>query len=228
MRRGRRSRPDTGRTGVSAGAATPTAARMTPASLADVRLWLGMLLLVGCVVGGTAAFSSRDDTVTVWRAERDLSAGAPLTDVSPVEVSRQVADRYVGPGDDLAGVLRWPVAAGELVPVSAVSHGPTAPSRSVTVPVDPLHAPPTIQVGDRVDVWATAGEPADGSASDSPVAVLTGATVVGVWPEASGMSGDLGVVLDVPIGEVAAVVAATRRGAIDLVAVPPSSQESTT
>jgi hypothetical protein len=128
---------------------------------------------------------------------------------------RDAAQPYLDQPID--GVLRWPVLAGELVPRSAVATSPPEPTRAVTVPVDPLHAPPALQPGDRVDVWSS---PADGSGP--PLLVLAAVPVASASPE-QGLGGEIGVVLDVPMDDVAGIVAAARSGVVDLVAVPAAS-----
>ena len=92
----------------------------------------------------------------------------------------------------------------------------------MTVPVDPLHAPPALQRGSLVDVWSVPGDPEQGE----PGLVLPAVSVADVSTDALGMGGELAVVLDVPSGQVAAVVDAARGGEVDLVAVPARSQSA--
>lgn len=202
--------------------ASPPARRLRRARLGDLRLWLGLVLVAGSMLVGARLMGADDDTVVVLRATRDLAVGAGLDGLAPVRVSRAAAgDLYLeGPAPD--GVLRWPVQAGELVPRSAVASGPRADSRLVTVPVDPLHAPPALQRGSLVDVWSVPGDPEQGE----PGLVLPAVSVADVSTDALGMGGELAVVLDVPSGQVAAVVDAARGGGVDLVAVPASSQSA--
>jgi hypothetical protein len=225
MAHGRRGRQGAGDAGGVAQAVP--ARRLGAARLSDRRLWLGVALLVTTTLVGAALVASGDDTVTVWRAARDLAAGSPVIDIEPVSVDREVAaGHYAGPGDDLAGVLRWPVGEGELLPLGAVSTADHAPSREVTVAVDPLHAPAGVQPGDVVDVWTTPRDraAAEGVAPVEPLQVLAGVTVAAVAADATGLGGEVGVVLDVPVERVATVVGAARSGVIDLVAVPAASQ----
>ena len=196
---------------------------MTTARWGDVRLWLGVVLIVASMLVGAKVLTSGDDTVAVWRATRDLSVGAAPTGLAPVAVNRAVAaDRYLAADQPVDGVLRTPVRAGELVARSAVAAPTSRPSRRVTLPVDPLHAPVDLQPGDLVDVWTTPAPAAQ--AVGEPRLVLAGATVVAVAADAVGASGESGVVIDVPEADVASVIAAARSGLIDLVSVPPDSQ----
>ncbi len=101
--------------------AAPAATRQRTARYSDLRLWLGILLLVGSTAAGYLLLSQGEDTVTVWRATRDLAPGTPPTALEQVAVSREVAgDGYARPGDALVGRLRWPIPAGGLVPLAAL------------------------------------------------------------------------------------------------------------
>jgi len=193
--------------------------RLGRATWGDARLWLGLALVVASMLVGARLMAAGDDTVTVLRATRDLSVGARLDGLVPVRVPREAAQLYLG--QPVEGVLRWPLLAGELVPLSAVETSPAEPTRRVTVPVDPLHAPPSLQPGDRVDVWVS---PRDASGvAGLPVLVLASVPVDSASSE-HGLGGEVGVVLDVPVADVADVVAASRSGVVDLVEVPAASQ----
>jgi hypothetical protein len=191
---------------------------------------------VACIAAGAVLFGQEEDTVMVWRATRDLSVGAVPSasggDVVAVRVSAGVAqDRYAGPdvaGDSVDQVrLRLPIAAGELVPRSALASAPGRATRLVTVPVDPLHAPVGLMPGDAVDAWATPRSNAGADTLAEPALVLPGATVANVSVDALGIGGELAVVLEVPAEDAGRLVAAARGGVVDLVAVPITSQEAT-
>jgi hypothetical protein len=210
---------------VQAAAGAPRARRLSRSGLADARLWLGLLLLVASMTIGATILSSGKDTVTVWQASRDLSVGAEPTDLVPVEVGRAVAETsYTGPGDPLDGVLGRSVAAGELLPRSALVAATADPRRRVTVPVDPMHAPPGLQAGDVVDVWSTPKDAAGAVTGSEPRLVLADVTVAAASADELGIGGELGIVLDVPHERVPDLVAAVRAGVTDLVAIPISSQ----
>lgn len=204
--------------------AAPEAVRVSRARFTDVRLWAGAALLVAAAVVGGVVAGSGQETVLVWQAASDLAVGSQPGAVVAVEVPRTVADEvYARPGDPLDGVLRWPVAAGELLPRAALRDAVSEPTRRVTVPVDPMHAPTALQRGDLVDVWSVPR--ADGGASvGAPALVLPDARVAVVTADASGFGGEIAVALDVPVADVAAVVAAGRSGLLDLIAVPVASQ----
>lgn len=218
--RSRGSGVDAVRGSVPASAA-PTARRLRRARLGDLRLWLGLALVVGSVVVGARVMSVDEATVVVLRATRDLAAGSVPTDLAPVRVNAQVAGGEYLSGQPPAGdVLRWPISAGELVPMSAIAAAADTQMREVTIPVDPLHAPPGLQPGDMVDVWSSPRENEPGA----PALVLPTVTVAAVASEDVGLGGEIGVVLDVPAESVSGVVLASRSGVIDLVSVPIGSQ----
>lgn len=205
--------------------AAPAAVRVSTARITDVRLWAGAALLVTAAVVGGVLAGAGQETVVVWRASSDLAVGSVPRDVIAVEVPRGVADEvYARPGDNLDGVLRWPVAAGELLPRTAIRAADPEPTRRVTVPVDPMHAPTALLAGDLVDVWSVP-RVEDGTADGGPTLVLAGARVAVVASDAAGFTGEFAVVLDVPVADVPVVVAAGRAGLIDLVAVPGTSQD---
>jgi hypothetical protein len=111
-------------------------------------------------------------------------------------------------------VVSRDLAAEELLPLAALRGGLVDHER-VTVPVEPMHLPPSLRRGQRVDVWLTPRLP-DGVLGETR-RVLRRALVDSVDP--SDVSGHAGVVLAVPHAEVALLVAALRLGAIDLVGV---------
>jgi len=204
----------------------PTAVRQRRARMGDLRLWAGVALLAVSATAGFVWAGGDADTVTVWRATRDLGAGAAAADLEAVQVAADVAAAgYLGPADDLAGRLRWPVAAGELLPRGSLAQPTAADMRRVTVPVDPLHAPVGLVAGDMVDAWVTPR--ADTTSAVDAGLVLSGATVSDVSVDAVGLGGELGIVLEVRAVDVPRVVAAARGGVLDLVAVPLGGQEPT-
>lgn len=207
-------------------AAAPAARRQRTARFSDLRLWLGILLLVGSTSAGYLLLSRGEDTVTVWRATRDLAPGTPPTGLEPVAVSRDLADGgYARPGDLLDGRLRWPIMTGGLLPLAALQSAPGTDARQVTVPVDPLHAPVALQAGDVVDVWSMPRPESVAADDREPVLVLPAAVVTSVAEDSIGIGGEIAVVLEVPADVVASVVAATRTGVVDLVAVPATSAD---
>lgn len=167
--------------------------------------------------------SGSDDTIVVWQAGQDLAVGAPAVGV-PVRVAlADAASAYVPATEPLDAVMTTAVPAGALIPRMALTTTVRTDARHVTLAVDPLHAPIGIASGDVVDVWTT---PADtvGTAAAVPHQVIEHALVTSVSFEDVGIGGQVPVVLEVRTSQAEMLVAATRSGVIDLVAVPLTSQ----
>ena len=197
--------------------------RIASARVGDLRLWLGVGLVVAAVIAGIVVVGADRDTVTVLRATRDLSIGAHPTGFDRVQMSRAAAgDAYVtdAPAPEL--VLRWPVRAGELLPVGVLGPPVAVAHRQVTVAVDPLHAPVGMQAGDHVDVWASPSSSTRDA--ESPRRVVADVRVASVETDGVGIGGEVAVVLDLPETDVQPVVEAVRTAVVDLVAVPVDSQ----
>jgi Flp pilus assembly protein CpaB len=208
------------------------AQRIRTSRWGDLRLWIGVVLLVASMFIGARMLSQGSETVTVWQAARDLSVGSAAVHIQPVTVALGgMTDDYLPATEQPAGRLRYPIPAGELIPRSALIPEGEAPSRVVTVGVHPLHAPVDLAPGDRVDVWST---PSDSSTTRSmrpgdvlgPVLVLESIAVEKV--SADSLGSQLAVVLRVAPDQVAALVEAVRGGAVDLVSIPIFSQISET
>jgi hypothetical protein len=206
----------------------PTAipARRFRADRRDVRLALGVLLVVASVVLGSRVVASADDRIPVWSLRSALAGGTTLTldDVEPAAVSLEAVDSYVPVGTDVVGgVLTRDVGAGELLPAGAVGVGRRPDRRLVTIPVDPLHAPPGLARGERVDVYVTPSDPAADVVA-KPTLVLARALVAdpGI-SDTTGVTSQIGVVLDVASNDAARAVSAARGGDVDLVRVGGAS-----
>lgn len=208
------------------------AVRQVSARWSDARLWAAVALVTVATVLGAMLLGRGGDTVLVLRADRDLATGAEVASVSPVAVPRALAGGYLSAQEQAEGVLRWPVAAGDLVPRAALGSPTSEPVRGVTIPVDPLHAPADLAAGDLVDVWATPTSLGGGVSVDAsggqgaPTLVLERVPVTAVSTEGVGFGGGWGVELAVPEADVARAVAAGRGAVIDLVTVPATEMRS--
>ena len=202
--------------------ASPPAQRGSRSRLRDPRLLLGVTLVIIAMAAGSLVLGSRSAGLPVLRAAQDLPAGIALTaddfEVSVVDLPR--GSTYLDTLPDGTLVLAQTLRAGEFVSAADFVAGPVADVRLVTVPVDLLHAPLSLAAGARVDVWATAS-----SEGAVPALVLQDALVAATSVEADNAMGQLGVVLEVPTVDAAAVVAATRAGAVDLVALPAEAAQ---
>jgi hypothetical protein len=223
--RGVALRSRTARCAAVSASSSPPARRLGAARWLDVRLLVGVLLVLGSVVLGAKVVAEADDTVPVWAARVDLAPGDTLDsdDVVARQVRMSDLSAYVGGRLPTGYVLTRPVGAGELLPRAAVTLPEDAGFRRVvTLPVERHHFPGTLVAGERVDVYVTP-HGAGGQPAGPPEQVLAKALVDGVDADggrfASG-TGAVGVALAVDPPDVPALVGAIQRGAIDLVRVP--------
>jgi hypothetical protein len=190
----------------------------------DVRLWVGVSVLIGSMFIGARVMASGEETVTLWRATSDLAVGSNPVSVEPIVVALGGTEESYFQGlNPPPGVLVRPVGVGEFIPAAALGSANEMPVRVVTVPVDPLHVAIGVNPGDQVDVWASADSSnvsTSAQASIAPNKVLSHITVIEIAREVVGTGGDIGVVLSVPEADVPALVMAMRTGVIDLVKVP--------
>jgi hypothetical protein len=183
-------------------------------------------LVVGSVAAMVAVVTAADDTVEIWTARSNLAPGLTVSagDVELAAVQLPSTDAYLeASADPVGAVVLQPVAAGELLPASAVAAADAAPARRlVTVPVDRHHVPIDLVRGEQVDVYLVERD-ATGSTVGDPVLVLAAATVDAVDDGASRFGGSTlqtGVVLAVDPAAVTDLVSAAARGSVVLVRVP--------
>ncbi len=146
---------------------SPTARRLRQPSWLDLRLIMGVLLVLVSVLLGAKVIAAADRSVQVWALARGASAGTVLTapDLRPARVRLfDSADAYLRVVQSPAGrTLIRSMRAGELLPRSAIV--PTAPGAIVSIPVQPGNAPGLAR-GQLIDVWST-------SKTCAPVQVLS-------------------------------------------------------
>ncbi len=157
----------------------------------DVRLLLGLLLVAGSVVAVMALVGAADARISVYAAAETLAPGDRIDADDLVE--RTVAldgaeDLYlrVGQIPDDGIVVAQPVAAGQLVPLSAAGSTDGVRATSIVLrlagPVSTV-----VETGTLVDVWsvpAPGGSSLDAEdAAGTPVVLVSGATVVRVLEE---------------------------------------------
>lgn len=184
----------------------------------EPRLVAGVGLMVLATVLGAMTMQHASRRASVWQLAHGLSAGSVITaaDVHVAAVAiDQGAGAYVDAGTVVVGkTLTRDLHSMELLPQSALADDVRADDR-VTVPVEPLHLPPDLRRGERVDVWitpvATNGEVGETRR------VLAAVRVDAV--DGADASGHPAVVLAVPRPKVSVLVSALRIGAIDLVGV---------
>jgi len=191
----------------------PVPRRVRPPRWLDLRLVLGVLLVLGSVLLGARVVTAADATVAVWSAAGDLAAGTVLTADDLVAVSVRlddVAARYLATSTEPAGrVLGRAVRAGELVPRSALEEA--AGRVQLALPVQAGQVPPSLARGQVVDVYAVA-DPAVGATASTGGdvdLVVSGAPVQAVSGRGDG-------VLSTATTTVQVVVAVPADGADDV------------
>lgn len=191
----------------------PTPRRVRPPRWLDLRLELGVLLVLGSVLLGARIVSAADATVPVWAATTDLAPGTELDadDLTVVNVRLdEAATLYLSAGTRPEGeVLGRAVRAGELLPFSALEE--PAEHVQLPLPVPAGYVPPGLKGGDLIDVYAVA-DPAAGAvgiADGSVTLVVRRATVQEVMGGSDG-------VLSTPTTAVQVVVAVPADRAADV------------
>lgn len=184
--------------------------------LARPRVALGVALIAGSMWWG-AQLVGADPTTTLMVAARDLPAGITVRSVDLRTIQVQLPDpsKYLNERPESGMLVTTPVGAGELIPHSALNAA-KSPARLVALAVDAGRIAPGIERGSLVDVWAT---PEDGVSG-----LVLAEAVVAEVAEADEWSGSQStVVLTVAERDVAEVIAASRAGSVDLIAVEPKS-----
>ena len=191
----------------------PAPRRVRPPRWLDLRLVLGVLLVLGSVLLGARIVSAADATVPVWAAAADLAPGTELTadDLVAVDVRLdEAASAYLSAGTRPQGsVLARAVRAGELLPRSALEE--PAEQVQLALPVQAGYVPPSLERGQVVDVYAVA-DPAAGAvgiADGSVTLVVRKATVQAITGRSEG-------VLSTPTTAVQVVVAVPAGRADDV------------
>jgi hypothetical protein len=202
--------------GVPAAEATaPTPRRIRPPRWLDLRLVLGVLLVLGSVLLGARVVSAADATVPVWAVAADLAAGTELAadDLVAVDVRLDdAASAYLSTSTRPEGrTLGRAVRAGELLPRSALEE--PADLVQVALPVQAGYVPPSLGRGQLVDVYALA-DPAAGAVADADGSV----TVVVEEAPVQALSGRGDGVLSTPTTTVQVVVAVPADEAADVLA----------
>ncbi|MEB0265984.1 hypothetical protein [Cryobacterium sp. 10I5] len=192
----------------------------------DPRLLIGLVLVLGAVGGVALVVAGSDRTTAVYAARDALLVGDRVT-AADLELSQVRLDGalplYVTPermpADGL--VLARSVAAGELIPVSAVGASADAGVTTVVVELTDALAEAVVP-GAVVDVWSS---PQTARGEFGPPTVLVGRAGVVRVLEPSGLSvgtSRRSVELRVPREVVAAVLTAIANRAA--IAVVPANQ----
>lgn len=156
----------------------------------DLRLVLGVLLVLGSVLIGARVLSSADATVPVWAAAGDLAAGTVLAADDLVAVDVRLDDAaggYLSTGTRPSGrTLARAVGKGELVPRAALAGPPSLVQ--LALPVQAGYVPPGLTRGQVIDVYAV-GTASGSVASSSSVASSASSSVGSAAGGAAASSG---------------------------------------
>jgi hypothetical protein len=197
---------------------SPPANRHRLPSWLDLRLVLGVLLVLVSVVVGARVVATANSSVRVWAVQSDLAAGAVLTqgDLRSVRVRLyDNSERYLSTDRSPEGqTLTRDLGAGELLPRDALR--PARCGSLLSIPVSAQHLPDGVAKGQRIDVFATA------KSGGQTQHVLHGATVQAATRPKGGLVGSgaqWALSVRVPDDQVSAVVKAIRSSDIDVVVV---------
>lgn len=175
----------------------------------DLRLIAGVMLVLLSVAAGALVVARADSTQPVWAVRRSLAAGTVITrdDLQAVKVRLPDRSRYLpavnapAPDDPVNKTLYRPVAAGELLPRSALAATPAG--TTLTVPLTSDRSP-RISRGQRIELWLS-------SKTCRAVVVLPGVTVQDVQSTGGGSFGTTStenVVIRVPPDQATRVITA--------------------
>jgi hypothetical protein len=145
----------------------------------DPRFAIGLVLIVVSVAGTAFVVTTADSSVPVLAARSALTPGQTVTsdDLIATKVGMEKASAlYLSPSDVPAEglVVTRTVAAGELVPASAVGSAASVDSTSLVITVKGQLSQ-SIAPGATADVWAA---PKTDDGFGAPVVIVPDATVV--------------------------------------------------
>lgn len=189
----------------------PRPNRLRGPSWLDLRLVAGVVLVLVCVLLGARIVTAADESVDVWAAAQDLSAGTTLSpdDLQVVAVRLfDVTGAYLDAKADLTGqVLDRPVRAGELLPGSALRR--PSDRVSVALPVAAAAVPNGLRRGQLVDVYASGPDEQGGAIRTRLVLAAAPVQAVdGGQGSFSSTSGSRQVVVSVDSADAGALLAA--------------------
>ncbi|MGL5809751.1 MAG: hypothetical protein ACRCYQ_07405 [Nocardioides sp.] len=165
-----------------------TAVRDTRPGWRDPRLWIGLAMVAGSVIGGYRLLADAERTTAVWVAETDVHPGDPVTD--EVLTTRDVRfadagalDRYLVATRPIVAGTRATrtIGAGELVARSALGQSSDSGIVEVPLSVQSEQLPPSVGAGSIVDVWVAAPDASKKKDAD----LILAAVVVIEAPRAS-------------------------------------------
>jgi SAF domain len=160
---------------------SPRPRRIAPPSWFDLRLVLGVVLVLGSVLVGARIVSNAKHTYSIVAVRRDLAAGTVLTagdvELAQVQLPGHRRAAYLPKTATAVGhQLTRAVGAGELLPADAITA--PEPRTTVTVPLA-TGAAPDLRKGQRIELWVS-------TKTCSSVVVLADVTVQAVHSDDGG------------------------------------------
>ncbi len=195
----------------------------TPLKLFDLRLVIGLALVIAAAVAGFLLVTAADNSTAVYAATKTLSPGHVIQKsdlvLTDVKLGKSGTSYLTASGLSEGAVVTKSVGAGELVPISAVGTAKQVATTNVVVQLDlPLSSDAT--EGSTVDVWSSmaAGQGVFGP----PGVIISGAQIAHIT-EATGLAASTGgvrVEIVVPQSKVAALLESQANG--DAISLVPS------
>ncbi|MGV8884383.1 MAG: hypothetical protein ACOH1T_02180 [Microbacteriaceae bacterium] len=146
----------------------------------DPRFAIGLVLVAASVAGVYGVVAASDSTVLVFAARTSLNPGdrVDVDDLIATSIRFDGASRLYLRGEDVPPdgfIVNRSVAAGELLPASAVGNVAGERLASIVVEVNG-QLPRSVEAGARVDLWAA--REGDSGLFGPPVVIVSSATVV--------------------------------------------------
>lgn len=196
----------------------------------DVRLIVGIGLVVASVVGVYSVVAAAEHSTSVYTSKVALSVGEPIR-TSDLVLTQVRLGNATGlylvvdglPSDGL--VATRPVASGELIPVSAVGTSSGVTETSVVVDLN-VRLAESIREGSSVDVWVA--REVERGRFGPPTVLIASATVVRISEKDGLMARTAGLAVEIliPKAKVAtALESIANSDAISLVAVNRSMDQ---
>lgn len=150
---------------------SPPAMRLRRPGWRDPRLLVGLVLVAASTLAGARLLAQSDDTATVWATAGTVRAGDDAAEVELVSSRIRLEDgatesSYLSAATRPGGVFTRDLAAGELVPASALSAA-ESDLADIALAVEAGDAPADLTDGELVDVWSVPDLAASASAGDT-------------------------------------------------------------
>lgn len=191
----------------------------------DPRLIIGVVLVAVSIASVAFVVAQSNRTIEVWVASGPVGAGETLAaqDVALARVQLESTDLYHHHDASPVGkVVTQSLAAGELIPRSAVVDEALVETSQISIPI-PASAAVDFGRGDVVDVWSAAPSEERTSGYLSPRILVDDAVIVAVHQPEGLLSAanEVQIELLIPAGDTTdALDAVTNRHALHLVPDP--------